>query len=293
MDGSTVAIMDDRYELGAVIGEGAVGCVYAAFDKVLGIEVAVKIMHEAHASSSVMLERFANEAAVSARMLSPHVVKVLGLGVTHSGAPCIIYEKLEGETLAAYIDRMGTLSVAETNEIVKQVARALSRVHALGIVHRDVKPDNIFITTQEDGHCLVKLLDFGVAETLKPASAPRDLVGTPEYMAPEILFGSAALDGRVDLYSLGVVAFECLVGRCPFRGTRISEIFAAVQRGGRTSLMQLRSDVAPELDEWMDCALQPDPFWRFTSAKALAASLDVATRASAVHVARVLTRRAA
>ena len=290
---SNVVFLDDRYELGDLIGEGAVGCVFAAHDKVLGIDVAIKIMHDQHASSPVMLERFASEAALSARMLSPHVVKVLGLAIAANGSPCIVYEKLEGESLASYLDRMGPLSVEETNEIIKQVGRALARVHALGIVHRDVKPDNIFITTQPDGHALIKLLDFGVAEPLKRKDEPRDIVGTPEYMAPEILFGSEAIDARVDLYSLGVVAFECLVGKCPFAGTRISEIFAAVQKGGRKTVGELRTDVSPEMDEFIDCALQPDPYWRYPSAKAMVKALEEATSASKRHSMRVAAKKAA
>src|SRR4051794_28285528 len=102
-DGGAVCFLDERYTLGAVIGEGAVGRVYAAFDIVLGIDVAVKVMHQEHVQSRTMVERFAQEASISSRMLSPHIVKVLGLAVTRSGAPCIVYELLEGESLASFI----------------------------------------------------------------------------------------------------------------------------------------------------------------------------------------------
>ncbi len=284
-DGGAVVFLDERYVLGALLGEGAVGCVYAAFDTVLGIEVAVKIMHEIHATSRAMLDRFSQEASISARMLSPHIVKVLGLAVTRSGAPAIVYEQLEGETLASYIARNGALPLAETQEIIRQVARALGRVHALGFVHRDVKPDNIFITTQPDGHALVKLLDFGVAEAVKPDGTRRQVVGTPEYMAPEILFGSAPLDARVDIYALGVVAFECLTGGTPFKGDRMMDVFQALQHGQRASLSQLRSDISLEMDEWMDCALQPDPYWRFESVKEMSTSLATAATASEARAA--------
>jgi len=291
-DGGAVGFLDERYVLGALLGEGAVGCVYAAFDTALGIDVAVKVMHQIHVKSRAMLDRFSHEASVSARMLSPHVVKVLGLAVTRTGAPCIVYEQLEGETLASYIARCGALPLAETHEIVKQVARALSRVHALGIVHRDVKPDNIFITTQPDGHALVKLLDFGVAESMKPSDTRRQVVGTPEYMAPEVLFGNAPLDARVDIYALGVVAFECLTGGTPFKGDRMMDVFQAVERGQRASLSQLRADISLEMDEWMDCALQPDPYWRFASVKELTISLATAATASEARAA-ISTRKAA
>jgi len=292
-DSDTVGFLEERYVLGAVLGEGAIGRVYAARDIVLGIDVAVKVMHDAQSESRVMVDRFAREASIAARMLSPYVVKVLGLAVTRTGAPCIVYELLEGETLAQFIARRGPLSLEETTEIVKQTARALARVHALGVVHRDVKPDNIFLTTQPDGHALIKLLDFGVAEPMKSGNTGRDIVGTPEYMAPEILFGSAALDARVDLYALGVVAFECLTGRCPFTGERISDIFSAVHQGKRLSLSQLRSDLPAQVDEWLDCALQPEPYWRFASAKELSTALETASIAPAQPIARVALRRAA
>lgn len=272
-----MGFLEDRYELGAPIGDGAVGSVYMAFDTVLGIDVAVKIMHEEHILCRSMLERFSLEANVAARMMSPHIVKVLGLAITRAGAPCIVYEYLEGETLASFLARRGPLSLAETNEIVKQVARALVRVHSLGIVHRDVKPENILITTQPDGHALIKLIDFGVAEKMIPDSPREELVGTAEYMAPEIIAGSVDIDARVDLYALGVVAFECLTGTCPFVGSRISNVFAAILRGSRASLAQLRPDLGPEVEQWIDSALQPDPYWRFGSAKELARSLEAAT----------------
>ena len=294
-DGGAVTFLEERYTLGALLGEGAVGCVYAAFDTVLGIDVAVKIMHARHVSSRAMCERFANEASLSARMLSPHVVRVLGLAITYSGAPCIVYELLEGETLASFLKRRGKLSLDETNEIVKQTARALARVHALGIVHRDVKPDNIFITTQANGHALIKLLDFGVAGTMKPGKTNNELVGTPEYMAPEVLFGTETLDARVDVYALGVLAFECLTGECPFTGERMTDIFTAVQAGSRATVAELRTDLAINIDEWIDSALQPDPYWRFGSVKELATAFQAALSAPTTshNIARVAIRRAA
>ncbi len=292
-DIGTVGYLEDRYELGSVIGDGAVGRVYAAFDTVLGIDVAIKVMHDEHVRSRSMIHRFAHEASVAARMMSPHIVKVLGLAITHSGAPCIVYEHLEGETLASFIARRGPLSLEETNEIVKQVARALARVHTLGIVHRDVKPDNIFITTQADGHALIKLIDFGVAEKMKPEETRKELVGTAEYMAPEIVAGSVDVDARVDLYALGVVAFECLTGACPFMGVRVSDVFTAILRGTRSSLLELRPDLTPEVEQWVDSALQPDPYWRFGSAKELSAALESASKETRTRISHVAVRQAA
>ena len=292
-EASSVPVLDDRYELGPMIGEGSIGRVFAARDLELGIQVAVKVMRSELARHPELVRAFAEEAKLSARMMSPHVVKVLGLAVSREGAPCIVYELLEGESLAARLDREGGLPLAETAEIVRQTARALARAHAMGVIHRDVKPDNIFLAKHPDGGTLVKLLDFGIAErTAGPFGAASDmLVGTPEYMAPEIVLGRCRADARADVYALGVVAFECLTGRCPFPGEHIDEIMIALTRGARPELGELRPDLPPEADEWMDRALHPDPYWRFATAKEASDAIDEVTRAAQPR--RAALRRAA
>lgn len=286
-------VLESRYMVGEIIGEGAVGCVYAARDVVLGIDVAVKVMRHEHARNPKIVERFHREAALASRMLSPHVVKVLGMAVTRTGAPCIVYERLQGETLSERLARKGTLTLAETADIVKQVSRALTRAHALGVVHQDVKPDNVFLVDQGGERVLVKLLDFGIAESITGKDRPEhyELAGTPEYMAPEVLFGVSAPDARSDLYALGVVAFECLTGRCPFPGESFHEVLMGVRAGAPPSAAVLRPDLDDEIDEWMSRALHPDPFWRFASAKELAEALDKVLRSAAPK--RNVVRRAA
>lgn len=287
----SVEILEDRYVLGEVLGSGTVGIVRAAHDTVLGIDVAVKIMRDEHVRDPEMLARFSREASISTRMMSPHIVKVLGIAVTRAGAPCIVYERLHGETLAERIDRGAGLSLSVVAQIVKQTARALARVHSLGVIHLDVKPPNIFLVEQPGGRFLVKLLDFGIAETLGNDGRVTAFGGTPEYMAPEILLGERWADERVDLYALGVVAFECLTGSCPYRGTHIDDVLWAATRGERPSLAALRPDLAGPIDDWMERALHSSPVWRFSSAKELDESLDLAL--SSLRVARVTLRRAA
>jgi serine/threonine-protein kinase len=285
-----VPFLDDRYEVGTEIGVGAIARVFEARDRVLGIDVAVKVMHLEHTRSRVVLERFALEASVAARMMSPHIVKVLGLAVTNQGAPCIVYERLVGESLAARLRREGTLSLADTADIVNQTSRALTRAHAIGVVHRDVKPDNIFLVAQPSGRPLVKLLDFGVAEVMdRPGgSAFGDLTGTPAYLAPEMLFGTHDLDARADLYALGVVAFECLTGKCPFPGSNVDEVLVKAARGVRASVTEVRSDLNEEVEEWMERALHADPYWRFASARELGDALQKA--AGQARVSRPMSR---
>lgn len=286
-----VEILEDRYEIGELLGHGTMGIVCAAHDKVLGIDVAVKIMREEYVRDPEMLARFSREASISTRMMSPHIVKVLGIAVTRAGTPCIVYERLHGETLAERIDRGAGLSLAAVTQIVKQTARALARAHSLGVVHLDVKPANIFLVEQPGGRFLVKLLDFGIAEMVGDDGRAVAFGGTPEYIAPEILRGERSADARADLYALGVVAFECLTGSCPFPGGHIDDVLWAVMHGERPSLGELRPDLSGPIDDWMDRALHSDPFWRFSSAKELDESLDLAL--TSLHVARVALRRAA
>ena len=249
---TTVTVLEGRYELGALLGAGSMGEVYKAFDAVLGIDVAVKLMHPEHVSSHARVARFTHEASLGERMLSPHIAKVLGLAVTGSGIPCIVYELLEGETLSARIAAAGgTLSVEET------------------------------------------LLDLGIAEKMT-ASGAAQLVGTPEYMAPEVVFGSAPLDVRADVYSLGVVAFECLTGSTPFSGS-VDEIFKALRIGDRPSLLEFVPEMSREIDAWVDCALHADPYWRFSSVKEMMTGLEGALTAAkrSIRGERVSIRQAA
>ena len=273
-----IGILEERYVLGELLGAGSMGRVFAAFDTVLGVEVAVKMMHPELVSSRSNVVRFALEATIAARMMSRHAVAVLGLAVTRQGVPCLICELLYGETLGARIARTGGVALAETLEIVKQTSHALMRAHAIGVVHRDVKPDNIFLTTDADGRLLVKLLDFGIAEAADRHGRYGHcrLAGTPEYMAPEALLGRSEVDVRADVYALGVVVFECLTGAVPVEGDA-AEVTELLRAGTRTSLLERRPDLEGRVDAWMDRALHPDPVWRFASIKELRDELVAAT----------------
>jgi serine/threonine protein kinase len=285
--GVPVGLVDARYELGELLGEGAMGQVFAARDVLLGIDVAVKIMRPALAKSRRQVAQFTSEARICARMLSPHAVKVMGIAVTREGSPCIVYERLEGETLGQRLAREGGLSLADTVEIVKQTSRALARAHMIGVVHRDVKPDNIFLTHDARGRMLVKLLDFGIAVEADTSGAysSYQLAGTPAYMAPDLLFGTHELDARADLYALGVVAYECLTGECPFPG-EVIDVLELLRSGVRPALVEHRPDLHGAVDAWIDRALHPDPYWRFGSAKELADSFEKATLPAATGTAQ-------
>jgi len=295
---TTVGLLDDRYLLGELLGAGSMGQVYSAHDTVLGIDVAVKMLHPELVSSRRHVDHFASEARIAARMLSPNVVKVLGSAVTTDGAPYIVYERLDGETLGERIAREGGIPLADTLEVVKQTSRALARAHTIGVIHRDVKPDNIFLTCDADGRMVVKLLDFGIAEveSAQGTYTHCKLAGTPEYMAPEILLGTHEIDRGADLYALGVVVFECLTGQCPFPGP-LGNVVALLRAGTRAPFTEHRPDLHGAVDAWMDRALHQDPFWRFGTVKelrdAFEAVMPTADVAAAPRNATQTTLRAA
>ena len=295
--GNIVGFLHDRYELGELLGAGSMGRVFAAHDKLLCIDVAVKMLNPDLLHSRKHMDLFTAEGTIASRMLSRHVVKVLGLAETFNGIPCIIYERLEGETLGERIEREGGVSLTMTVEIVKQVSHALARAHSIGVIHRDVKPDNIFLTRDADGRLLVKLLDFGIALTADSTGGYSHyyLAGTPEYMAPEVLLATGAVDRCGDIYALGVVAFECLTGRCPVAGP-IEVVAASLRAGTRAPFTELRPDLQGSVDAWMDRALHPDPFWRFGSIKELRDGLEDAigssTKTGPMHVVTSTLRAA-
>jgi serine/threonine protein kinase len=273
-------VLGDRYRLVRALGSGAEGTVWLAHDEQRAIDVAVKILLRRLAASKETLRRFVSEAEVCRRMLSPHIVKVLERGVTSRRVPYTVYEHLDGEDLAVRLARTGPLPFADVGVIVLQTCRALARAHALGVLHRDVKPENLFVTTDQDGRLLVKMVDFGVAQVLGDVVTDRPLVGTLEYMAPEVLLAEGEPDVRSDLYSVGVVAYECVTGHVPFHADNVAQLVLALSSGERPSVCAARADAPPELGRWFDRALARDREQRFSDAKETAEALREALRSA-------------
>ncbi len=248
----------------------------------LGHSVAVKILKADAASDQGLLARFRREARIAAQLRSRHIVRVEDFGVTRDGRPYLIMEFLEGESLARRIERSPRGDWSFVAHAVRQIAAACDVAHAAGIVHRDLKPDNCFVVRDEDGSPLVKVLDFGVAKVTDNVFVTRGgvvtgahvLLGTPVYMSPEQTRGEPDIDGRSDLWSLGVIAFEMLTGRIPYEATSVVQVLYAVLAAQIPAPSAIEPGLPPTVDAWMTRALHPDRAQRFNSGRELAAALE-------------------
>jgi len=264
------------------LGEGAMGTVWLARHATLGSAVAIKLIRrEALARNQRALGRFEREAVTAARIKSSHVVKVIDHGY-HEGLPFMVMEHLEGESLRTRLGTRGRLSLHETALIVRHVARALTQAHALGLVHRDIKPENIFITPSEDENEVIKVLDFGIAKVTDELIGHRDhtqtgaFLGTPHYMSPEQAYGLKTVGPKSDLWSLGVMTFECITGSRPFRAPALAPLIAMVTKGPIPAPSQLAPGIPREVDAWMARALERDENGRFESAREMAEAFATA-----------------
>jgi serine/threonine-protein kinase len=270
-----------RWELVTCIGVGGMGSVWEARHESLRRRVAIKFIHASHASDAEARVRFTNEARAASALQSRHAVEMFDHGVSERGEPFIVMEFLVGESLEQWLRSRGTLSLALTSTIITHVARALQQAHDLGIVHRDLKPENVFLSPDEEpGAFVAKVLDFGVvkvsgadAALLDPMTQTGTLLGTPYYMAPEQARGSRAIDGRADLWSLGVVAYRCVTGALPFDGDALGELLVRICTGVYDAPSTRRAELPPAFDTWMARALGVEPRQRFATATELAEAL--------------------
>jgi len=242
------AILGDRYQIQGFLSQGATARVYLAHDLETGGTVVLKVLSPEAADKPGLRACVEREAKVAARVQHPNVVAILGDGVTSWGLPYLVMEALEGEPLDAMLRREGRIALGRALEIVRQSARALSAAHAAGVIHRDVKPGNLQVRTDES-EPLVKLLDFGMAKLSHEVSDDDTptVLGTIEYMAPEQIVVEI-VDARADVYSLGVVMFRLVTGHLPFE----------TDAGPMVLRHQLFSPVPPPswLDEQIDSQVE-------------------------------------
>ncbi|HEY6708229.1 MAG TPA: protein kinase [Actinomycetota bacterium] len=254
-----------RYRMGALLATGGMGEVWAAHDLLLDRPVAVKVLSGALAGDGRAAERLRREARAAGRLEHPSIARVLDLG-EHDGRPYLVMELLEGESLAARIDRAGPIPPAEAARVVTAVADALQAAHKAGVVHRDVKPGNVFLTTAGE----VKVLDFGIAWCAHDAALTTgELLGTAGYLAPERVLGHRATPAA-DIYALGVVLYELLAGHRPFEASSEVELAMAHVNAIPPSLREVAPATPPLLIAASHQAMAKDPSARPRSAAAFA-----------------------
>jgi serine/threonine-protein kinase len=265
-------VVGGRYRLEEAIGAGGMSAVVAATHLLLDERVALKFVIGNSARTPGATERLLREARVTAKLSSEHVVRVLDVGFASTGNLFVAMELLRGEDLRRRLASARRLPLETALEYALGACDALSEAHALGVVHRDVKPSNLYLAKRaRDGRETLKVLDFGISKVAGPESQVRDLtgsqvVGSPSYMAPEQVSASARVDGRADVWSLAAVLFECLAGGPPYRARTVSEYGVLLGSAGRPPPVRaLRADVPKALDAVLARALAIDPAHRTQS----------------------------
>jgi serine/threonine-protein kinase len=273
-------LLGGRYRLEAQLGRGGMGVVYRATDLTMHRSVAVKLIR---GSAGVELDeevagRFLREAKNTARVQHEHIIEVYDLGRSAEGDLFFVMELLEGESLSARLRRDGRLSARETVDIGVQICAALQVAHAAGIIHRDLKPANVMLVRRAGRDDFVKVLDFGVAKSYSPDQQTQlthtgMLVGTVEYMAPEQIMGRS-VDGRTDLYSLGIVLYRMLAGKAPFKDGGVPALIHSHLNVTPKPILDIAPDVPRSLERVVQRALAKRPEDRYASMIELAGALE-------------------
>jgi serine/threonine-protein kinase len=296
-------IVAGKYRIESVIGEGGLGRVLAATHLELDQLVAIKHLKEGFADQANVGERFAREARLAARIRSDHVVRVLDVAKTDRGATYIVMEFLEGRDLGAILAASGALKVPEAIDYVLQACEALAEAHSIGVVHRDLKPDNLFLAKRPAGTSILKVLDFGISKVMVAPTGPgpvrpralttdTDKLGTPAYMSPEQIRASTDVDVRADIWAIGVVLYELLSGAMPFDSDHIPMLCVQIATEAPLPLRAKRPDLPAALEAAILKCLEKDRDRRYRNVAELAVDLapfghaDAAARAD--HVKRVI-----
>jgi serine/threonine-protein kinase len=265
-------VLDEKYLVRGFLGRGGMGVVLDVEHLSLGKRFAMKLLHEDRSADPRAHTRFEHEARTIAALGHANICDVYDFGQLSDGRPFLVLEKLDGESLADRLIREKTLSPSKALWVILQVLAALEAAHEQGIVHRDVKPPNVFISRAGGRAEIVKLLDFGVSkETTEPLDLTQSglVIGTPAYMAPEQARGETSNDPRIDLYACGVMLYEMLTGVRPFGGDNYNQTILAILDGTFTPLLERRPELPRTLDEIVKRTLAHDPEQRFPSAQEL------------------------
>src|ERR1043166_1529028 len=269
-----------KYRIENLIKRGGMGAVYVGKHVLMEKTVAIKVLHPSLAVDDNVVRRFSREAKAASRISHPHAVSVTDFGESENGVVFLVMEYLDGRTLKEIIKGEGRMELNRAVEIVRQVSGALDAAHEQGVVHRDLKSDNIMLS-QTNGGEWAKVLDFGIAKIQQPdgafdmdITAANLVIGTPQYMSPEQCSHSGPIDARSDVYSLGIIVYEMLAGRVPFSGESPTVIMMKQVQDEPPSIFEFRPDLPAGIGSVVTRALAKQPADRFQSAGDLSRALN-------------------
>jgi serine/threonine-protein kinase len=292
-------LVGEKYEVTSRIGRGGMGVVVAAKHIELGHSVAIKMMHEEDAQHAISVRRFLREGRAAAALKSDYAVRIYDVGRLPSGVPYLVMEHLEGSDLSAYVKRKRQLPVAEAVEYIVQASYALSEAHASGLIHRDLKPHNLFLARLSDGRKRIKVLDFGLVKeatsseltsTAQTPSAPEGtILGSPHFMSPEQIRDPGGVDLRTDIWSLGATFFQLLTGEPPFHALTIHLLLAKILSDPAPDVRTLRSDVPEGVARVIAKCLAREPKDRYSNVENLVRALNACGATTAIPTTRIVT----
>ena len=271
-------IIADRYRVETVLGRGGMGVVVAARHLGLDERVAIKFLLREDPEEPLDVTRFLREAKIAAKLRNEHAARVHDVGTLPDGTPYLVMEYLAGQDLGHYLAARKRLPINEAVDFVLQACEALSEAHAMGVVHRDLKPSNLFLARRHDGTPLVKVLDFGVSKIapvggLTSLTRTSDVIGSPLYMSPEQMISAKHVDARTDIWALGVILFELLMGDVPWLAGSLAALCARVLEQPVPSMREKRPEIPAELEAVVIHCLEKNAERRMPNVGALARAL--------------------